>query len=240
MCPATRANVASLRRAEIVEAATAVIVGRGIQHLSLSAIEKKAGMARGQLTYYFKTKEEILLAVFDRVLQQMYERMERTAAQTGCAGCLDSGWSWVRKLLTVLLTQPPPSPEFGCLQYTFLAQVGHREDFRRRLATLYEQWRSDMAQGLAGDLAAGRATRPVPPRAMATLVQALLHGLIAQAVADPKAFDRQEMLHLCLDMLGTYLGVPRAPSGRRKDGARKKPAPRSNNGAQGLRPVAKR
>jgi AcrR family transcriptional regulator len=240
MSDPSRVSIASIRRGQIVEAAIAVIANRGIQHLSLSAIEKTAGMVRGQLTYYFKTKEEILLAVFDRVLQQMYERMERTAVQTGCTGCLYSGWDWIRKLLTVLLTQPPASPEFGCLQHTFLAEVGHREDFRRRLASLYEQWRANMAEGLAGDLAAGRASRRVSPRAMASVVQALLHGLVAQTLADPDAFNRQEMLDLCLDMLGTYLGVQTTPTGRRKEGARKKSAPRANNGAAGLRPAVKR
>src|SRR2546422_9754259 len=66
-----RVTIASLRRTEIVQAATAVIAEQGLQHLSLSEIEKKVGMSRGQLTYYFKAKEEILLAVFDRLLQRM-------------------------------------------------------------------------------------------------------------------------------------------------------------------------
>src|SRR2546429_9261196 len=60
-----RIDIASVRRTQIVEAAVAVITEQGLQNLSLSEIEKKAGMSRGQLTYYFRTKEEILLAVFD-------------------------------------------------------------------------------------------------------------------------------------------------------------------------------
>src|SRR4051794_6936003 len=38
----TRGDVAERRRAQIIEAAVAVIAEQGIQHLSLSAIEKKA------------------------------------------------------------------------------------------------------------------------------------------------------------------------------------------------------
>src|SRR5262249_13140419 len=151
---------------------------QGLQNLSLSEIEKKAGMSRGQLTYYFPTKEDILLAVFDRLLLLLCQRIGtpdgRDAAEAG-------GWEWVRHLLEKLLGQPPVSPEFHCLQYTFLSQIGHREDFRQRLATLYEDWRSHMAQGLAEDLAGSRSARPVAPRAMATLVQAILHGLAMQA-----------------------------------------------------------
>ncbi len=63
-----RVDVGRIRREQIVEAAVAIIAEQGIQNLSLSEIEKRAGMSRGQLTYYFPSKEDILLAVFDRPL----------------------------------------------------------------------------------------------------------------------------------------------------------------------------
>src|SRR6516162_11575105 len=91
-----RIDIASIRRDQIVEAAVAVITERGIQNLSLSEIEKKAGMSRGQLTYYFRAKEDILLAVFDRVLQLMYQRMG-TPAETAAVPCdQQTGWDWVK------------------------------------------------------------------------------------------------------------------------------------------------
>jgi AcrR family transcriptional regulator len=198
-------DVGSIRRQQIVEAAVAVIAEQGIQNLSLSEIEQKAGMSRGQLTYYFPAKEDILLAVFDRVLQLMYQRLGSPENSAGVPCHEQTGWDWIQHLLRSLLLKPPISPEFGCLQFTFLSQVGHREDFRQRLATLYEEWRSNMTQGLTVDLAKGPGRRPVSPRALATLVQAILHGLGMQAAADPQAFDRQEMVDLCLDVLGNYL-----------------------------------
>lgn len=215
-----RIDVARIRREQIVEAAVAVIAEQGLHNLSLSEIENRAGMSRGQLTYYFPTKEAILLAVFDRLLQLMYERLGRPPAATqegpstqGPAGECDVGaWDIMQHLFDALLRCPPVSPEFHALQYTFLSQIGYREDFRRRLASLYEDWRSRMAEGLAADRTHGTTTRTVPPRAMASLTQALLHGLSMQLAADPQAFDRDEMVNLCLDMLGTYLGArPRNP-----------------------------
>src|SRR5438132_114695 len=193
-----RIDIASIRRAEIVEAAVAVIAEKGLQNLSLSQIEKKAGMSRGQLTYYFPTKEDILLAVFDRFLFLMYQRMA-SAADHPCE--TSKWWDWVLHLFSTLLQEPPPSPEFNGLQYTFLAQSSHREDFRQRLAKLYEEWRGHMTQGLTVELTQECPVRDVPPRAMATVVQALLHGLTMQLAADPKAFDREETVKLCLDML---------------------------------------
>jgi len=203
-----RIDIASIRREQIVEAAVAVIAQQGLQNLSLSEIEKQAGMSRGQLTYYFPTKEDILLAVFDRLVLLTYQRIGRPPGQ-GCDQ--ESGWEWIKHLLSKLLTQPPLNPEFGCLQYTFLSQISHREDFRQRLATLYETWRSNMALGLSTDITRRPAARHVSPRALATLVQAILHGLGMQRAADPNAFDSQEMAELCLDVLSSYLwNEPRA------------------------------
>ncbi len=194
-------DIASIRRAEIIEAAVAVIAEEGIQELSLSAIEARSGMSRGQLTYYFKSKEDILLAVFDRLLQLMYQRVSEgyeTPAEP-------SGWDTAQHLMRTILKQSPLGPEFHSLQYTFLSQIGHRADFRQRLAGLYEEWRGHMALGLKADRRHGAVA--VPPREMASLVQAILHGLSIQLVADPLAFDRGRMLELCLAVLGNYLGL---------------------------------
>jgi hypothetical protein len=101
------------------------------------------------------------------------------------------------------------------LQYTFLSQLRHRPDFRQRLATLYEGWRTQLADGLAADLAAAGRRPAASPRAIAALIQGMLHGLVMQRAADPDAFDPEEMLQLCADMLGSYLGLE--PAAEKRD-----------------------
>ena len=207
-----RIDIASIRREQIVDAAVAVIAEQGLQNLSLSEIERKIGMSRGQLTYYFKTKEDILLAVFDRLLLLMYQRIGKPGGLPDgqpCQGHEHEGhaWDWIEHLLRALVTQTPVSPEFNCLQYTFLSQIGYREDFRARLAKLYEEWRGNMGQGLEIMLKRRPPDRPFSARAFASVVQAVLHGLGTQLAADPNAFDRQEVLDLCLHLFGSYLGV---------------------------------
>jgi AcrR family transcriptional regulator len=219
-----RIDIASIRREQVVEAAVKIITEQGLQNLSLSEIEKKADMSRGQLMYYFPTKEDILLAVFDRLVLMMYQRI---GTPMGEGRDDTSGWEWTRHLLEKLLGTPRGSvnAQFGCLQYTFLAQMGHRQDFRRRLATLYEQWRSNMALGLAADMELHGAARRVSPRALASLIQAILHGLAMQRAADPDAFDSQEMLELCLDVLGTFLWDQPRPSIKQKPARANKKGP---------------
>ena len=173
-----RIDVGSIRREQIVRAAVSIIAEQGLQNLSLSEIEKKAGMSRGQLTYYFPAKEDILLAVFDRLIQQMHERRPGRPRRQRPVPAPAEGWERLEFLLRKILLEPPAFPEFGSLQYTFLSQIGHREDFRLRLANLYKEWREYMARDLAGGgppagqegvaarrrhAGAGRHPRPVRP-----------------------------------------------------------------------------
>lgn len=201
----SRIDIGSIRREQIVDAAVAVITEQGLQNLSLSKIEKRAGMTRGHLTYYFPKWEAILLAVFDRLLQLMCQKHEVPSGPDSEFPMPESAEEVFRLILQIILHEPPTNAEFHALQYTFLSQISHREDFRQRLASLYEDWRSQMAEHLTTDLKEGRTTRDVSPRAMASLIQAILHGLAIQLEADPKAFNRQEMQELCLDVVRSYL-----------------------------------
>src|SRR5258707_12369559 len=99
----SRINIAGIRREQIVEAAASVITEQGIQNLSLSEIEKKAGMSRGQLTYYFPTKEDILLAVFDRLVALMHERVGEPECSSGQEA---SAWEWIQHLLKKIVLAP--------------------------------------------------------------------------------------------------------------------------------------
>lgn len=198
---AGRIDIAAIRREQIVEAAVGIIVRQGLPNLSLSKIERAAGMKRGQLTYYFPTKEDILLAVFDRLLLLMYQRMEASDGPRKERVQNHTAWDCVQKLLQMVLRPPADDdlgPEFHALQYTFLAQTAHREDFRKRLASLYEEWRSGLASHWQ---ATAPRTNGISARAVASFVQALVHGLLVQLAADPLAFDRTEMLTLCVGVL---------------------------------------
>jgi AcrR family transcriptional regulator len=203
-----RSDVAQMRREQILDAAEAIIAGEGIHRLSLGRIEERAGkLSRGQLTYYFPTKESILLAVFDRMLQRMITRAlqgDGPKPMTGQAwGCLQHG---LTKQLDPTLPQEFDQNLFSLL-YTFLAQMGHRPDYRDRLSEMYREWRDHIATDIAGSVP---EPRPVSPRVAASLVQAIIQGLGMQMAVDPNAFDRDEMLAACLRMLSPLYGREQA------------------------------
>ncbi|WP_020472254.1 TetR/AcrR family transcriptional regulator [Zavarzinella formosa] len=199
--PPADSVIARARREQIVEAAVGIIISQGLHNLSLSKIERETRMKRGQLTYYFPTKEDILLAVFDRLLALLISQvhgLDDIKDKHGLPGI----WEMITKALTTVLGRSPVGWEFHALQYTFLAQMAHREDFREKLATSFGEMR--MGMGAHWSVSANPTAvlaKKVSPKTIASLFQAIMHGLTMQLAVDPDAFDRGEMLELCVGLL---------------------------------------
>ena len=198
--------VARKRRDEIITAATEIIATEGLHRLSLGRIEERCKMSRGQLTYYFRSKEAILLAVFDRMLSRMIREgmadAERSGVQRpGRGHVMDR----VRHGLGRLMGgHGPDQTELHSLVHTFMAQVRHRPDYRAKLAAANAGWRAHLAADIAAS--AGDTPPPAPPQAVASILMALFQGLGGQLAVDPDAFDRPAVLQACVTMLAPLLG----------------------------------
>jgi AcrR family transcriptional regulator len=196
--PPGLSEVALKRRDQILDAAETIIAREGIHRLSLGHIEKSlGGMSRGQLTYYFPTKEAILLAVFGRMLRRMIGELMRADGPKPMTG---RAWDCFLHGLGRHLgpDHQPGEDDLFSLLYTFLAQMGHRPDYRDQLSRLLREGREFIAADIAGSVS---EPRPAPPRVTAALIQALFHGLRMQLAVDPNAFDRDEMAAACVRLI---------------------------------------
>jgi len=190
-------ETARKRRDEIMDAVEAIIAELGIDELSLSKIEDRAEMSRGQLTYYFPTRESILLAVYDRMLRRMIRAF---LAGDGPKPMTGHAWDCFRFALNNHL-QPdghPRGKELFTLLFTFLARINQRTDYRDKLSEMYRGWREHIAADITGSVP---EPRPVKPKTAASMIQALLQGLEIQLMIDPEAFDRAEMFEACSQLL---------------------------------------
>lgn len=221
-------EIAQLRREQILDAAETIIARHGIQMLSLGRIESEAGMSRGQLTYYFPTKESILLAVYDRMLQRM---IRQAMASDGPKPMTGQAWQYLQHGLKKHLAAdwpPPGGKELFSLLYTFLAQMGHREDYRKRLSQWYAEWRAFLARDIASSVPEPRVASPW---VLAALIQALIHGLDMQMMLDPNAFDRNEMFSACVQLLAPLFAQSAAgPGNSDPAGPSAPPSPPRNTG----------
>ncbi len=60
-----------VRYAELVSAAATVFARQGVQHTLVSDIVRAAGVAQGTFYLYFKTKDDMVLAVVDQLVESL-------------------------------------------------------------------------------------------------------------------------------------------------------------------------
>lgn len=60
---------------KILDAAASLLAENSISQISLSQIAKKAGISKGTIYYYYKTKEDLLFDLADRYFQKQYDEL---------------------------------------------------------------------------------------------------------------------------------------------------------------------
>ncbi len=76
-------NTKEQQRLKIIESTDALLYQKGFNRMSFSDISEVAGVSKGNLYYYFKTKEDILTAVIDYridAMKQMLNDWDKTIA----------------------------------------------------------------------------------------------------------------------------------------------------------------
>lgn len=86
------------RRAAIVAAAHALLHRHPSADFSVDALARRAGLAKGTLYLYFRTREEVLLALHERQSHELFDVLERALAAPGAdaRSVLLAGMSYLR------------------------------------------------------------------------------------------------------------------------------------------------
>jgi len=77
-----RPDVSEERRAQIIEAAMAVFAREGFPRSRMDDIAKEAGLSKGALYWYFKSKDAIIIALLEHLLSGYAEKL-RTLREAG-------------------------------------------------------------------------------------------------------------------------------------------------------------
>ncbi len=65
-----RPDVREERKDQILDAAADVFVKKGLQKTRMDDIVEKSGLSKGTLYWYFKSKDDLIIGIFDRVFQK--------------------------------------------------------------------------------------------------------------------------------------------------------------------------
>ena len=76
-----RPDVSEARKDQILDAASEVFAEKGFSETRMDDIVKESGLSKGTLYWYFKSKDEIILSIFERMFNREFQALEKLIAQ---------------------------------------------------------------------------------------------------------------------------------------------------------------
>jgi AcrR family transcriptional regulator len=71
-----RPDVSEERKNQILDAATQVFMQKGFDKARMDDIVEETGLSKGALYWYFKSKYDIIISIFDRIFQHIFEPLD--------------------------------------------------------------------------------------------------------------------------------------------------------------------
>jgi AcrR family transcriptional regulator len=156
----------------LVRAAYRLIASKGIERTTLQDIADAAGVSKALAVYYFKTKENLLLAAIRWVLGRVAERM------TGVVGSVEAPEEKVQAMIDAIFVDPRRNRDFYLAYTALIGEAARNERFNELNVT----FQSIMNAAYADVIKAGQGTvfsvDSVEEAAMG--MRALIDGLFMQ------------------------------------------------------------
>lgn len=165
-----RTTIEDLRRRELIAAAHRVFMQHGLGGLTTQRICAEAGLSAGILTYYFKGKDEVLLAMVrlnNRILSQDVAARLR-AAQTP--------WARLEAIVAGNFPETVFTPTVAAAWLSLCAESGVRPPFRRLQQIFYARLRSNISAALG----------PGVPEALTMTIAAMIDGFWLRRASDAR------------------------------------------------------
>ena len=158
-----------IRRQQIIDAAKQALIEGGANSLVLRDVADQIGITHGNLQYYFPTKNDLLIAIFDQAVEKYTESMKVAVSETSTRkgrldAIIDAGIAELK------------SPETA-LWRMMMSLADHNPDMATILKKendLYEQVVAEELELISPDLSLQRR------RHIARIIHAILDGLGVQ------------------------------------------------------------
>src|SRR2546427_6286343 len=147
-------------RAKILHAAFTVLSRQGYENSSIKEIAEEAGVAQGLVHYYFKSKQQLVLAVLAEVCREMEYGTEQGAAGAQAA---------YEKFKNML----KGSSGTHALDIQLIAVGLHDKELGRGVLDFLRQDRTHI-EGIAREVLAEREADPTPAQGIAAVIEALV------------------------------------------------------------------
>ncbi|MBN1438755.1 MAG: TetR/AcrR family transcriptional regulator [Anaerolineales bacterium] len=184
---APRPDVSEERRSQIIDSAIKVFTRKGFADARMDDVAAESGLSKGLLYWYFKSKEEIIIAISDLLFGAEFRTMEVLSSEGGSAReCLE-------KFLDLFIQDLRGIQKVAPVIYEFYALAFRNAMVRRVMQRYLRRFLAFMEPVIRRGMDSGEFVRG-DPREKAIAVGAALEGTMLLWAYAPKLFDPERQL----------------------------------------------
>jgi AcrR family transcriptional regulator len=189
-----RPNVSDERKAQILNAAEGVFTKRGFNEARMDDIAEKTGLSKGTLYLYFKSKDDLIIAILERIFQREFRQLEDLQQD-------DSSASDAMLKLTDLITKDIVSMlRLIPIIYNFLALAFRNKYVQRALKDYINRYLNILIPIIQRGIDAGEF-RSVDAREVAIAAGAIIEGTMLLWVYDKSIIDPERHIRSGMKLL---------------------------------------
>jgi AcrR family transcriptional regulator len=184
-------NKSQQRRQEILSAAAIVFDTRGYGQATMDEVARQAGLSKGSIYNYFRSKKELFREVFTAAVSLDERELDKLVRQEMSAS------EKLSAMLELWYGRLKDYARMGRLVLEFWATAAREErtgETSKWLSTMYARQRETLAQMLADGVRRGEFGRQFDPSVAAALIISLLRGIIVQAIIEGEVRVDREFL----------------------------------------------
>lgn len=171
------ADTLSSKQVELVRTTYGLIGERGVRRLALQDVADAAGVSKALIFYYFKTRENLVLATMRWVLSRVAERIREAVADAQTAE------EQVDAMIDVIFADPEANERFYVAYLDLIDHALRVDRFSRLSATFRSIVNSQYADVIALGVEQG-AFHVEDVEGAATIVRAIVDGLFLQWIQE--------------------------------------------------------
>jgi AcrR family transcriptional regulator len=189
-----REDVSEERREQILDAATDLFARKGFDQTRMDDIVRETELSKGALYWYFKSKDDIIFAILDRIFQHEFRELEPLKHSVSSASHdLNVFTEMAIKDVERMLGLMPIAYEFLALAFrNRLVQQALREYFNRYIDILDPVIQRGVASG---------EFRDVDPRQVSLAACAIFEGTILLWVYDRNLVNPSQSIRDSIGLL---------------------------------------
>ena len=189
-----RPDVSEERKDQIIDAASEVFTEKGFQKARMDDIAEKSGLSKGALYWYFKSKDDIVIGIFDRIFSREARDLETLVSSADTAS---------DRLLqyTERITQDVKRLlRFAPITYEFLS-LAFRNRYLQKAFKHYLKEHMDILVPIIQEGIDSGEFRAVDPEEAAIAVGAIFEGTLALWVYDNELVEPDYHIHTGIQFL---------------------------------------